>query len=137
MGTYRKKIKSDRILAAVLMLALLAGGVGLGIHLLHKEAFAAVVSFHVRVDWADENRDDEVDAIKVVTYDGENNQLDIFLLALGDPANWYGSHTINTRSTTWRVIALPADLFWGDNPHQQGQIDWNNENDGAVNGLAP
>ncbi len=38
MGTYWKKIKSNRILAAVLMLALLAGGVGLGIHLLHKDA---------------------------------------------------------------------------------------------------
>jgi len=48
MGTYWKKIKSDRILAAVLMLALLAGGVGLGIHLLHRDALA-MQTYEVKV----------------------------------------------------------------------------------------
>ena len=98
MGTYRKKIKSDRILAAVLMLALLAGGVGLGIHLLHKDALAQV-TYIVEILNTTPNPDEWLDNADVdFSFDGRQTWVATTFIG-----NGRYKYQVDNYKTTWHI----------------------------------
>jgi len=128
MGTYRKKIKSNRILAAVLMLALLAGGVGLGIHLLHRDALAQNTVFRVDIVWL-EHDDNDVDFVAILTWDEFDELVDAELADNVDEGVWKVAFVPGTTSVTWEAfIAAPGIEFEEGNSQLMGEFDWGESN---------
>jgi len=96
-----------KVLVAVLMLALLASGVGLGIHLLHKDALAQV---HYTVDIFDLTVEDGLEGATVwFSFDDRDNWLPTVELGGG----LYEYITLGWEGT-W-LILLEDPAIVGDN----------------------